>query len=244
MGGASVARRSPVKLPGFSKRGKVANARSPAGPGSGQARLARGSRAEIPEAVRARRVRVVPAQIRAGRAGHSVVVCPHSRCAQKADGGSGDNRAARPPAIGAIPCPVVARRVAHHGRRPKGNRPDHHRACRRANNPDERTLLPLAQNLSARRALRQPRGGGKESPPRGVTPQIAETLCGRALRAPEVRAVSSVGRASRLHREGRRFETVTAHHFQALTKRRFDWCFCFPTQNSRPIVGGRRFMLR
>ena len=27
-------------------------------------------------------------------------------------------------------------------------------------------------------------------------------------------AVSSVGRASRLHREGRRFEPVTAHHFQ------------------------------
>ena len=26
------------------------------------------------------------------------------------------------------------------------------------------------------------------------------------------RAVSSVGRASRLHREGRRFETVPAHH--------------------------------
>ncbi len=28
-----------------------------------------------------------------------------------------------------------------------------------------------------------------------------------------LRAVSSVGRASRLHREGQRFEPVTAHHF-------------------------------
>ena len=31
---------------------------------------------------------------------------------------------------------------------------------------------------------------------------------------PIMRAISSVGRASRLHREGRRFEPVIAHHFR------------------------------
>ena len=35
------------------------------------------------------------------------------------------------------------------------------------------------------------------------------------LAASHGRAVSSVGRASRLHREGRRFEPVTAHHVSA-----------------------------
>jgi hypothetical protein len=34
-------------------------------------------------------------------------------------------------------------------------------------------------------------------------------------RLPTSGAVSSVGRASRLHREGQRFEPVTAHQFQA-----------------------------
>ena len=33
---------------------------------------------------------------------------------------------------------------------------------------------------------------------------------------PGIRAISSVGRASRLHREGRRFEPVIAHHFPDL----------------------------
>ena len=39
------------------------------------------------------------------------------------------------------------------------------------------------------------------------------TVDGRfAVRRTRIRAVSSAGRASRLHREGRRFDPVTAHH--------------------------------
>jgi hypothetical protein len=45
----------------------------------------------------------------------------------------------------------------------------------------------------------------------------SEAGCGfrPAMARPDDRAVSSVGRASRLHREGRRFEPVTAHHVKS-----------------------------
>ncbi len=46
---------------------------------------------------------------------------------------------------------------------------------------------------------------------RGTTPPPACHGLRRGV-TPCERAVSSVGRASRLHREGRRFESVTAHH--------------------------------
>ena len=49
-------------------------------------------------------------------------------------------------------------------------------------------------------------------PPRSANAGL--TLSKNRLKAapPEIRALSSVGRASRLHREGRRFEPVSAHH--------------------------------
>src|ERR1700722_18069524 len=43
-------------------------------------------------------------------------------------------------------------------------------------------------------------------------PKWTRTRSKLNLEAIDERAVSSVGRASRLHREGRRFEPVTAHH--------------------------------
>ncbi len=50
-----------------------------------------------------------------------------------------------------------------------------------------------------------------------ATALTLETGCATTCRHMKVRsrAVSSAGRASRLHREGRRFESVTAHHCEA-----------------------------
>jgi hypothetical protein len=46
--------------------------------------------------------------------------------------------------------------------------------------------------------------------------QCATTGCAMKVQS---RAVSSAGRASRLHREGRRFESVTAHHENQMLRR-------------------------
>jgi hypothetical protein len=57
------------------------------------------------------------------------------------------------------------------------------------------------------------RRGGHRFDRKGRWRIVLARLPGQAVRGTSVaRAVSSAGRASRLHREGRRFEPVTAHH--------------------------------
>ena len=60
----------------------------------------------------------------------------------------------------------------------------------------------------------------------------------RYVRALRSRAVSSAGRASRLHREGRRFESVTAHQPSRL--RRFGWHASLDREGCPSKPEGRR----
>ncbi len=139
-------------------------------------------------------------------------------------------------AIRTLPArPYRAERPRSGGPQPRGYKA-HEVPARHARDPAIMPTFPKAvfpEGVRRTRALAVP--ARSRCPRSSRMPALAAAARAdySAGRSCDDRAVSSVGRASRLHREGRRFEPVTAHHVRLLTLPHFS------VRDSAPARVGR-----